>query len=702
MDHLRKTIMQQLAKRLALCLAWSWAAVGGTECLACPFCSAPSLTLSEQVQHADGVVLARWRSVNRRDKKPAITGEIESAGRTNYEVLEVVRGEKLRVGQTITLEHERTAQPEDLFLLLAERIGDRWDWNKSASISREAFRYLVDAPPPDKEHPDRLQYFLKFLEHADQTISNDAFSELANAPYDEIVRVRSALSRERLREWIANSTTSPARTGVYGLLLGLCGNADDARWLEQWILREPESDEFRLGLDGQIGGYLVLTGDAGLDVIERRLLRGDGIKFSDRYAGMQALRFAWQYGEGHFSKDRLRAAMRALLDDQDLLDLVIADLARWQDWSIQDRLMTIFRDESLGIPSVRRAIVRYLMACSRAKASDDQHAAERVAAAKQNLEIAQAIDPRVYENVQKYFRFEFDATDQPQTSSPTTPPSDAASTMPTIKSPLRKPQEVKTTTTFSNDRERSVITMSWLSRTLAVAAMLVLGLGLTSVGRRAHATSRNLAELRRSGVSVEAVCEWHGARWIASAALANYWPTCVRLSHDGESHERLVDTLRRLQSVPAQTHVVIRNARLTELDCQELLRLPRLTQLALHDTAVSGTWDWLERLRDLRCLSLRGVEVTDAVCEPLSQLNALQHLDLIGSRVTDAGTASLDRLTNLTHLDLRGSSISDHSIPTLSTLPRLEYVDIRATRMTHSNIQHWRRTNPRLEITDLP
>ena len=403
--------MWRIAKRLAIGMACALIAASAVELRACPFCSAPSLTLSEQAAMADAVVLGRWRSVQRPTKKTAIAGNVGSGGHTNYEVAEVLHGKLVRPQQTIVVPRERTAKRDELFLLLGERIGDRYEWDTTESISRAAFRYLAEAPSPDKDQTDRLRYFLKFLEHSDQSISNDAFSELANAPYDEIVRARSELSRERLREWI---TTSQSRAGVYGMLLGLVGNADDAQWMEQFILRKPADDDFRIGLDGQIGGYLLLTGNDGLDAIERHLLRGDGVKFSDRYGAMQALRFAWTFGGDRFSKERLRAAMRALLDDQDLLDLVIADLTRWQDWSIQDRLMDTFRDDTLGTPAVRRALVRFLFCCSQLKPAESQAPPMHVVQARRNLETVKKLDPRVFQNVERFFQFETESAEKPR------------------------------------------------------------------------------------------------------------------------------------------------------------------------------------------------------------------------------------------------------------------------------------------------
>jgi hypothetical protein len=60
-------------------------------------------------------------------------------------------------------------------------------------------------------------------------------------------------------------------------------------------------------------------------------------------------------------------SMRILLERPELADLVIADLARWNDWSVQERLMEIYGKGDYNIPSIKRAIIRYMLASTQAK-----------------------------------------------------------------------------------------------------------------------------------------------------------------------------------------------------------------------------------------------------------------------------------------------------------------------------------------------
>ena len=62
-------------------------------------------------------------------------------------------------------------------------------------------------------------------------------------------------------------------------------------------------------------------------------------------------------------KERLAEGMRYMLDRPQLADLVIPDLARWQDWSVMDRLVKLFKDAKDDTAWVRVPVINYLRAC---------------------------------------------------------------------------------------------------------------------------------------------------------------------------------------------------------------------------------------------------------------------------------------------------------------------------------------------------
>ncbi len=237
------------------------------------------------------------------------------------------------------------------------------EWGLPIEVTKASYNYVKEAPGPKEPLAKRLEFYIEYLEFPDDLVANDAFGEFANAPFVEIRKIKDKFPRERLRTWVNNPKTSVTRLGLYGLMLGLCGTEDDAKMMRARIT-EPTED-FRLGIDGLMAGYVLLKGEEGLKVLEdTKLKAGVKVPFSETYAAMQAVRFAWNYSET-IEKDRLKASMRLLLDRPEVADLVIADLARWKDWSVQDRLMKLYDEKEYDIPSIKRAIVRFLWCAAR-------------------------------------------------------------------------------------------------------------------------------------------------------------------------------------------------------------------------------------------------------------------------------------------------------------------------------------------------
>jgi hypothetical protein len=353
--------------RVVVRLSWLFAAAGlllagsAIQGVACPFCSAPSQTMAEQVAQADGVCLVEWTG--------GVAATEQDPGKSTYEILQIVKSPKDSVakGDRVTLARFRAGKKGDLFLLMGTRSGKGTgiDWGSPTEITEPAFNYVAQAPSPEVPATKRLVYFVRFLEYPDQLVSNDAYAEFANAPYKDIAAVAKRLPREKIRQWVVRPETPQPRMGLYGMMLGLCGDNQDAKILADKISQKTE--DFRIGIDGMISGYLLLTGPAGLEHIDEWKFKDRKVPFSETYAAMMGLRFMWQYAGGRISNERLMQSMRILLERPELADLVIADLARWNDWSVQDRLMDIYGKGEYNIPSIKRAIIRYMLASTQVK-----------------------------------------------------------------------------------------------------------------------------------------------------------------------------------------------------------------------------------------------------------------------------------------------------------------------------------------------
>jgi hypothetical protein len=59
-----------------------------------------------------------------------------------------------------------------------------------------------------------------------------------------------------------------------------------------------------------------------------------------------------------------------MLDRPKYADLVVPDLARWEDWSVIDRMFELFRDADQDSLWVREPIVNYMRACPLPKAKE--------------------------------------------------------------------------------------------------------------------------------------------------------------------------------------------------------------------------------------------------------------------------------------------------------------------------------------------
>lgn len=396
------------------CLGWTAVGLLVMACAAighaCPFCSAPSLTLGEQVDQADVAVVVAWVS-----GRP---GQDDAAGSTTYRVQRVLKGPETLSGKSIVLPRFRAARPGDLFLLMGNR-GENIQWGSPVEVTPAVIQYVTQAPPRSEPMAHRLAYYLRFLEHPEKTIADDAYAEFANAPYEDIARIRKSIPREKVRQWLESPTTPVTRTGLYGLLLGLSGTDEDAAWMERRIL-QPTQD-YRLGIEGIMSGYLLLTGERGLDLLDRTKLAAttvvdasgrpvlgeDGrplpLPFSETYAAMQALRFMWTYGDGKIKPERLKQSMRLLLDRAELADLVIADLARWKDWSVRDRLVQMYGRPPYDVPAIKRAIVRYLLVCAKDNPGNRNPPPQHVVDARRALDALRARDPATVRQAERFF-----------------------------------------------------------------------------------------------------------------------------------------------------------------------------------------------------------------------------------------------------------------------------------------------------------
>jgi hypothetical protein len=138
----------------------------------------------------------------------------------------------------------------------------------------------------------------------------------------------------------------------------------------EWV--ELDQRRQKLGMDALVACYLTLGGADRLDVIDQRFLIDPEVEYTYIYSTLMALRFHDMESDV-VPRERLLKSMRLLLDNPDFADQVIIDLARLQDWTVLDRLVTMFKeaDENSFVP---QPVVSYLMEASKQEGDVGRHA----------------------------------------------------------------------------------------------------------------------------------------------------------------------------------------------------------------------------------------------------------------------------------------------------------------------------------------
>lgn len=358
---------------------------------ACPFCNVESKTLTEDTKSADAVVFAKLL----KEAPPTADPADPNSGMATFQVVEVLKGkealgEKKEIGVVFFGDTNR-----DKTYLITGTGKDKIDWTTPLPLSAAAIDYVKKLPTVAPAGSDRLVFFQDYLENADPLLAQDAYDEFARAPYAEVKQLKPKMKHDQIIKWVADPEVSPSRRRLYITMLGVCGSKDDLPLLESMIVSDFEAmkpalvglvgtglsmggpsgmplvieavqqNERRkkLGLDALVACYLILRGPDGLDVVENRFLKNPKAEYTHVYSTIMALRFHGDENTGVLPRERLLGAMRLLLDNADFADQVVLDLSRWEDWSVLDRLVGMFKNsDAKGY--IRQPVVSYLTVAS--------------------------------------------------------------------------------------------------------------------------------------------------------------------------------------------------------------------------------------------------------------------------------------------------------------------------------------------------
>ena len=465
-----------LPRHTILFLALLVSLMAGRGAVACPFCAAESRTLTEEMNDSSVVLLGKLVAPPGFDPEaetpegamPGFGFVDPETGAALFRIEQVLFGQDALGGaEEVRAIYVGTPDLDRMFFIRG--IGEPADWAIPLPLSETAAAYVPKLLELPESGADRMEFFLDYLQHEDSLLSQDAYDEFARAPYQDVIDLADRMDREQLLAWVESPSVSPSRRRLFLTMLGVCGIDSDVDRLEAMLLSDtreigpaaeacaaaslltggglgagvaPELFRFserqrKIGLDAMIACYLTLSGkhrDASkaLDLIDNRFLKDPAADYSHIYAALQALRFLAEEQQELIALQRVLASARLLLDSPDFADQVVPDLARWEDWSVLERLGSMYERSVAENREkyIREPIVTYLDVASEQEGAVGQQA---IAA----LERIEPLDPGAVKRARSLRAFGIlaQARNKPA-GPPTTSP---------IASPIKLPPEPEQT-----------------------------------------------------------------------------------------------------------------------------------------------------------------------------------------------------------------------------------------------------------------
>lgn len=373
-----------MSRRGLIALVFGLVLSAGQMAAACPFCSSVSQTFTEEIKSMDAVVIAKLV------EPPSVETlqDNASAPKAKFQIVQVIRGGDLirsqdKLIETVYYGREKVGKR---FLLMAVDP-PRLMWSTPLTLSDRAEEYVAKIVDLPEKGVSRVKFFLNYLEDKDEMLARDAYDEFAKAPYEDVKAIKDEMDRGQLIDWIKDPNIPASRRRLYFTLLGVCGTNDDLPLLESFL--KSSDRKAKAGLDSLIACYLTIRGPEGMSLIEDLFIKNKKAEYADTYAAIMALRFHGGQDDV-VPRERVIEAMHHMLERPQLADLVIPDLAGWEDWTQVDKLVELFKSADEKSSWVKVPVINYLRACPKPEA-------------KKQLEVLKKIDPAAVKRANTFF-----------------------------------------------------------------------------------------------------------------------------------------------------------------------------------------------------------------------------------------------------------------------------------------------------------
>jgi len=316
--------------------------------LACPFCTAVAQTLRQEMKQMDVVAIA-------------IRTHADSESVSTFEIQKLIKGDQLvKLGQKIQINYFGRAEAGESFLIMGIDPPELL-WSSPLQLSDKAIEYVDQVTKlSEDDGVGRLKFFIQHLADTDPILARDVYDEFASASYADMLQLKESYDRTWLLESVQDVDLPPDRRRLYLVMLGICGQPQDADELEK-MLRSDDPNQ-RSGLDALISCYVSLKGAEALKLVNELYLINRDSTYADTYSAIMALRFHGTDG-GVVERQAVADSLRIMLERSELADLVIPDLARWEDWTVINKVAELFKKADDKSSWVRVPVINYLRAC---------------------------------------------------------------------------------------------------------------------------------------------------------------------------------------------------------------------------------------------------------------------------------------------------------------------------------------------------
>jgi hypothetical protein len=366
----------------------------------CPLCEALSSTLRDDLQAASAALIGKVVACSptevqgvyliRLDEEIAWLKRADVSPREIrlQSLTEIPRGTQILVlGFDATCERGEAAQPSDSQRESLQGRGGivkEWIWVPPVVITAETANYLLSMPSPDTPEDERLLFFFEHLGSSELLVSDDAYNECARAPL-KAIQSRFFLEHVDLAQVITklrDVETPDKYKSFYWMLLAEKGSVEHRALFEElagpWLkVGQTDSDqtetrliEYPPWIPAAIATFARLGGESAIQEVEATIFKNPQVDMPLVFSAVSAFRALGNELEP-LDRSRFARSFEILLEQPRVADLIIADLARWEHWTVISKLRKLFLDVDPETTFVRTPIITFMRSCPLPEAAEE-------------------------------------------------------------------------------------------------------------------------------------------------------------------------------------------------------------------------------------------------------------------------------------------------------------------------------------------